>query len=358
MNGPPAQRLTPANIALVIGSIVAALIVLELGARLVRGPSALLDWHNIILKERIETRNSRVGRVVPDRALGFVNTPDYRSQDINYDVHGFRVAPNPDGLPLAEPPLLVVGDSLAHGDEVSDAEAWPALLQQKLRRRVLNAALTGYGLDQIVLRAEKVMAAIRPAAIVLSFAADDARRNEMKRVWGAEKPYFEWVDGKLVLRNSPVPASPPAAATLDLWQWAFGWSVLIDAVLRHKGWQYEWSIDHARVLPRGEGLAVSCALLRRLAPLRLPTLVVAEYNRYVFENAEHAAEVRATTRAILACAAEAGFAVFDTFDTVAEAVRQKGIDAVFRSSHPGPEGARIAAAAIAGAIAEHRLLAQ
>ena len=40
----------------------------------------------------------RVGRVVPDRALGFVNTPDYRSQDINYDARGFRIAVCADAL--------------------------------------------------------------------------------------------------------------------------------------------------------------------------------------------------------------------------------------------------------------------
>jgi len=358
MNGPPAQRLTPGNIALAAGAILVTLAVLEVGCRLARGPSALLDWHNIVLRERIETRNTRVGRVIPDRTLGFVNNPNYRGPGISYDAQGFRIAPNPEGVALAEPPLLVVGDSLAHGDEVADAEAWPALLQQKLRRRVLDAALTAYGLDQIVMRAEQVVAAERPAAIVLSFAADDTRRNEMKRLWGAEKPYYERVDGRLVLRNSPVPPSPPPAETLDAWQWAFGWSVLVDTVLRHKGWQYEWSIDHARVLPRGEGVAVGCALLQRLARLGVPTLVVAEYNRYVFENADHGRETRAITGAILACAAAAGLATLDTFDAIDAAVRQRGVDALFRSSHPGPDGARIAAEAISCAIRQRRLLPQ
>jgi hypothetical protein len=358
MNGPAAQRLTPGNVALVIGSLLVAFMAVELGCRLLRGPGSLLDWHNLVLRERIVTRELRVGRLVPDRTLGFVNAPNYHTAQFTYDAQGFRVTPNPEGVALAEPPLLVVGDSLAHGDEVNDAETWPALLQRALRRRVLNAALTGYGLDQIVLRAEQAAAATRPAAIVLSLAADDTRRNEMKRVWGAEKPYFERVGGTLALRNSPVPPSPAPADTLDLWQWLFGWSVALDTLLRHKGWQYEWAVDHERVLPRGEGVPVSCLLLQRLAALRLPTLVVAEYNRYVFENAEYGAETRATTRTILACAAAAGFPTLDTFDAVDAAVRQNGIDAVFRVSHPGPDGARIAARAIIEAIEQRRLLAQ
>jgi lysophospholipase L1-like esterase len=358
MNGPAAQRLTPGNIALVIGSIVAALLALELGCRLLRGPGSLTDWHNLVLRDRVYTREMRIGRLQPDRALGFVNTPNYHTAQFTYDARGFRVAPNPEGVALAEPPLLVVGDSLAHGEEVNDAEAWPSLVQQSLRRRVLNAALTGYGLDQVVLRTEKIVTATRPAAIVLSLAADDVRRNEMKRMWGMEKPYFERVDGKLALRNVPVPPPPAPADTLDAWQWLFGWSVALDTFLRHKGWQYEWAVDHERVLPRGEGMALSCLLLRRLAALRLPTLVVAEYNRYVFENAEYGAETHATTRALLACAAEAGFSTLDTFDAVGAAVRQSGIDAVFRTSHPGPDGTRIAAQAIAAAIAQHGLLAR
>jgi hypothetical protein len=241
------------RIALVIGSVLFSLLVLELGCRLLRGPEWLVHWPNLVLQYRIDTKANGVGRLMPDQTLGFVATPGFAAKNLTYDAHGWRVAPNPEGLTLAEPPILVVGDSLAHGDEVDDAEAWPARLQLTLRRRVINTAMSGYGFDQIVLSAEKAAAEVKPAAIILSFTADDTRRNEMKRVWGAEKPYFEQVDGRLVLRNSPVPASPAPADTLDFWQHAFGWSVLLDTVLRHQGWQYEWAVDHERALPRGAG---------------------------------------------------------------------------------------------------------
>ena len=49
---------------------------------------------------------------------------------------------------------------------------------------------------------------------------------------------------------------------------------------------------------------------------------------------------------LLACAAEAGFATLDTFDGLAAAVRAKGVDSIFRSSHPGPQGARLNAEAM------------
>jgi hypothetical protein len=349
------SRVAPA-VLMMVGSVLFTLIVLELGCRLVRGPSWLVHWPNLVLKERIDTKAQGVGRLIPDRDLGFVAKPGYSSKLFTYDEHGWRVAPNPEGLALAEPPILVAGDSLAHGDEVENGEAWPARLQLMLRRQVINVAMTGYGFDQIVLATEKAAALVRPAAVILSFTADDARRNEMKRVWGAEKPYFELVDGKLVLRNTPVPPSPAPAETLDLWQWAFGWSVLLDTVLRHQGWQYEWAVDHERVLPRHVGEKLSCALLARLKQeLSVPMLVVAEYNRYVFENEEHAAETRRTTGVVLKCAADLGMATMDTFELDKDAVSRRGLETIFRSSHPGPEGARIAAEAIAAEMEKRKI---
>ena len=162
-------------------------------------------------------------------------------------------------------------------------------------------------------------------------------------------------EGMQELKTKFADAFGAAAATLDLWQWAFGWSVLVDAVLRHKGWQYEWSIDHARVLPRGEGLAIACALLKRLARPGLPTLVVAEYNRYVFQNEEHAAETRRATAAVLKCAGDLGLPTLDMFGILDEAVRRRGLDAIFLSSHPGPDGARLAADAIATAMEKRKI---
>ena len=201
-----------ARAGLVMVSLIVTLMMLELGCRLLRGPEWLTNWRNLVLKERIDTRSQGVGRLKPDPGLGFVAVPGFGRDDRHYDEHGFRVAPNPDGVALAEPPILVEGDSIAHGDEIADGETWPSRLQLLLRRRVLNGGMSGYGFDQIVLAAEKAVAEAKPAAIILSFTADDTRRNEMKRVWGAEKPYFELVNGKLTLRNTPAlcAASAPA----------------------------------------------------------------------------------------------------------------------------------------------------
>jgi len=347
------------RIALVVGSILFSLAVLELGVRASRGWDTLTHWPNLVVQARTMSW-ARVAdsRAVPDTRLGFVGRPNYVSSDgaLTYNAHSLRPTPAPDGAALAEPPVLVVGDSYAHGDEVKDAETWPARLQGLIGRRVINAGMSGYGIDQMVLRAELVAAETKPAAIVLSFIADDARRAEMKRVWGAEKPYFEQVDGRLVERNVPVPPPPDPASTLDLWQRLLGWSALVDEVLKSQSWQYEWQVDYARILPRGAGAQLACPLFKRLAAIGAPVLVVAEYDPYHWQNDEYRAVTRATDDAVLACARAAGLATLDLFETIDKAVREKGLWTVYRRNHPSPVGTELAAHRIAEELTTLRLL--
>lgn len=347
------------RLALVVGSVLFSLLGLELACRVLADDPAydLLRWPNLVLKARLDTKANSLGRMIHDDRLGFVARPYFVYAGLTYDGNGLRNTPSASETPLAEPPILVVGDSYAHGDEVDDAETWPARLQALVGRRVINAALSGYGIDQMVLRAETMAAELKPAAIVLSFIADDVRRSEMKRVWGAEKPYFEAVDGKLVLRNTPVPLNPDPADTLDLWQHLFGRSALVDVILKHYGWQYEWAIDHVRVLSPSEGEQVVCLLMRRLAGLGLPTLVVGEYDSYLWsDDQDYRADVHRVTSVVLQCAGEAGLATLDLFGTIDPAVRRRGLHAIYRAAHPGPEGTRLTAQAIASALEAKHLL--
>ena len=77
--------------------------------------------------------------------------------------------------------ILAVGDSYTYGDEVLDEETWPAQLQRLTGRPVLNGGVTGYGFDQIVLRAEQLAAIHRPSIIIVSFIAHDILRTETRR---------------------------------------------------------------------------------------------------------------------------------------------------------------------------------
>jgi hypothetical protein len=350
----PARRRSPEALfrtLLVAGSILFSLVLLELGLHLANGLHGLLEWPNIIRQQRVATHSYTAARARYDSKLGFVGSPNYSEPGFHYDAHGFRVTPAPAGVTLAEPPILAVGGSYTLGDEVADNETYPAQLQALIRRRVVNAGMEAYGLDQMVLRAEVMTAEEKPAAIVLSFGADNLRRMEMSRVWGVEKPYFTLTDGKLVLRNVPVPPSPDPATTLDIWQRLFGRSLLVDLILRHFGWQYEWSVDHVRVLPRDEGVKLSCPMFKRMAALGVPTIVVAEYDPYLWTDPPYMREQNALTSQVLHCAAAAGFVTIDPFEEIDKGMHTAGRDLYYRKGeHPSPAGQALVARLVAEAL--------
>ena len=136
---------------------------------------------------------------------------------------------------------------------------------------------------------------------------DDLRRNEMGRIWSKRKPYFTLRDGALELHGTPVPPSPPPETTLSFWQHAFGWSVLVDTVANRLGRREPWIYDNERVLPPGAGLQLACPLMRRLAALKRPMLIVAQYDATAWHwGADHMQSQRDQAQAVLRCAADAG----------------------------------------------------
>jgi lysophospholipase L1-like esterase len=345
------------RIALVLASVLCGLFVLEIGCRVARGPQALLHWPNIVLEQRQSmARRNLDSRFSYDPQLGYVQRAGFETKDLNYDGHGFRRMPPLPADASEGPPVLATGDSFTQGDEVTDDESWPAVLQGLVKRKTINAGVAAYGIDQTVLRTEQLAAELKPSVIVVGFIADDLRRAEMSRTWGAEKPYFTVKGGALDLHNVPVPPSPKPVDTLDFWQWTFGWSVLLDTVLLHQGWEYEWIVDHHRVTPPGTGERIACLLMHRLAGLGVPTLIVAQYDRYVWENAEFAAEQRRLSQAVLKCAASEGLATLDLHDAMAKVIQAEGREKLYRTWHPSPEGYALTAREVARELERHHML--
>jgi hypothetical protein len=345
------------RIALVLASVLFSLLVLELGCRALRGPEALLHWKNIVLEQRrgMATRTLD-NRFIYDPSLGYTQRPGFSDGFLSYDANGYRRMPAPPPGATDGPPILATGDSYTQGDEVRDDETWPAYLQGLLGRKTINAGVAAYGFDQTVMRTEQLVPKFKPSVVVVGFIADDLRRAEMSRTWGTEKPYFTLDDGKLQLHNVPVPPSPRPQDTLDFWQRAFGWSVLLDTVLQHQGWEYEWVVDHQRAMPPGTGEKLACAFMDRLAALHVPTLVVAEYDFYVWQNAEFAAEQRRQSEVVLKCADAAGLASLDLYDQTAEAVRTEGREKIYGAWHPSAQGYRLIATEIAAELKRRHML--
>src|ERR1700761_2815570 len=157
------------RVALVVVSVLFALICLELGWRAWRGPYWLLHWPNTIETQVGNTMGWPVCSHTYDRRLGWSLTPNFASPAYNVGPDGFRRNAALPADAAGRPAVLATGDSFTEGDEVGDDETWPSYLQARLGRRGVNGGVSAYGLDQTVLRAEQAAASVHPAALVVSF---------------------------------------------------------------------------------------------------------------------------------------------------------------------------------------------
>ncbi len=144
-------------------------------------------------------------------------------------------------------PVLAVGDSFTFGNQVSDSDTWPSILESLFHKSVLNAGVFGFGIDQSVQRAEALIQKYHPSDVFFSFIEDDIRRVGHSIRDGAAKPYFTLQDDRLTLQNSPVP--PPGIGQKIM---------LYQNFLR--------PLFSKRYVPApNEPIGVTCALFRRLA---------------------------------------------------------------------------------------------
>jgi lysophospholipase L1-like esterase len=309
----------------------------------------LFTWPNFVLEARTVLAQSDSGRYVHDDRLGYVPRAGHSSPGTAIEVDGRRAT----GAPpvTAGAPILAVGDSFTFGAEVDDRETWPAQLQQLAGRRVINAGVSGYGFDQIVLRAEALAPLYKPEAIVVAFIADDIRRTEMRRLWSADKPYFDIDGDQPVLRNVPVPPRADPQTTLTFWQRTLGYSLLFDFILRRLDLLHDWFGDHVRVHPPGTGERIACLLTRRLADLQRSSgarvLMVAEYDPVVWDDPAFAAKQRAMTGALLACAQKQGLATLDSYNAMAASAKPRQLYVLW---HMNEAGNALIALLVAGAL--------
>lgn len=239
--------------------------------------------------------------------------------------------------------ILAVGDSFTYGDEVLDEEAWPAQLQKLTGRRVLNGGVTGYGFDQIVLRAEQLVAIHKPSIVIVSFIADDVWRTEMRRMWWRDKPWFAIEGEELMLKGVPV----PHRTRLPLEVRRRMDKVLVDLppFLQHLlGY-------HSRVHRAGRGVEIAQRLTGRLAALgakhHARMVVMAQYPPVVWVNEPEARRQRRVTEAVLGRAATHGLATLDTFRRLAAEPKPGSFYAV---THMNARGNSMIASLLAAAL--------
>jgi hypothetical protein len=346
------------RITLMAASILVSLALLEVGFRLVlRGPQSLADWPNLVHQRMGIGPGDQSCQYVYSAALGWTSPANCVSVAYNSDADGFRRATSQ--ASLAEPPILVTGSSFAKGDEVDDAEAWPAYLQDMVGRKVVNAGVSGYAFDQMVLSTELLVAKVKPLLVVASFTPGDIRRAEMKVAWSREKPFFMVTEGKLDLHNVPVPGKRGEPVRFPLPAEWLGRFALAEFVAERLGVQRGWYFREVRGAPAGFGEVIACRLMPRLAALGVPVVVMAQYSRNYWENnglfgtAHHRA-----VRKALSCAAAEGLIPFDTADALKSVVDDRGAAALYRTDHHSAEGNRVVADLVMRELVNRRLLTQ
>lgn len=249
------------------------------------------------------------------------------------------------------PLILAFGDSMTEGFAVGDDETWPAALERLTGRPVLNGGVRGYGLDQMVLRAERLIPELKPSTVVLAFIADDISRTVLSVRDFRGKPYFVTDGEGLALRNVPVPEAsfPPEMEWLRN---LLGHSHLFDRMMTRLGLRPYWT---GREIGTGaDPFVISCRLMDRFAALakrgRARVLVVALPEQGVFFDANAAAGQQEALTRVLGCAARAGLATLDTTLAFRRADVGREIDAYYTMMHFTGRGADLAAREIAAAL--------
>ncbi|MBU1694985.1 MAG: SGNH/GDSL hydrolase family protein [Verrucomicrobia bacterium] len=131
-----------------------------------------------------------------------VSGPHGSGSFVTHNAGGFRdVAWNPDSQ---RPRVLLLGDSNMWGYGVNDDEHVAAYLNQ-LHPEIqwFNAGMNGYSTDQEYLSLQQIAPGLKPDWTVVLVCKNDRPGNQLQRVAGYNKPYFDVVDNKLVLRNVP-----------------------------------------------------------------------------------------------------------------------------------------------------------
>jgi hypothetical protein len=160
--------------------------------------------------------------------------------------------------------VLVVGSSFAAGSEVSDDGTFPAQLETIIGTPVVNGAIGGFGVDQIVLRTEQLVPIVRPKILIVDISSSNVTYASFSEA-GRPKPFYTIVNGALVLHNSPVPTHFESRDRFEWVKQIAGYSYAINRIMGSFS-PDDWFNDKGARVTRinNDPAAVSCLLLARL----------------------------------------------------------------------------------------------
>ncbi|MDJ0870061.1 MAG: hypothetical protein QNK03_28490 [Myxococcota bacterium] len=254
--------------------------------------------------------------------------------------------------------VVLVGDSYTMGATVGDEDSWHSVLARDFLPgwEVLNLGVSGYAVDQAVLRYELLGSRYRPDVVVLGFYVRDHYRN-LSSFRGYAKPRFRLgPDGALTLHDAHL--MPPEAlyeAYRSGRRRAGGWSYSYALAVAAQAW--ELSVARRRVERGDADWQLTAAILERFrdrveADGATPVLLIIptrpkRYHGWVYEQIDLLAREEARRLGMLAVA------LADSFHAEPDAAREEPL---FRPREQGGHlteaGNREMARLLARALAE------
>jgi hypothetical protein len=253
------------NFSLSLFSLLFTLLVLEVGLRVYVGE---YTFHNVLEVKRDLFRAAYPSEF--DTELGWVpkvgthkeNAWNTRVTILDSGIRSNgREADTTNGQVV-----LAIGDSFTFGDQVSNDQTWPAILEDTGEVTVINGGVFGYGIDQSYLRMLTLADQYQPDIIVFSFIPDDIYRCELSERTSVPKPYFV-VSGnnELELKNDHIPASFPSESTLDGFRQIAGYSFLAHKLALRVAPEYWLQGSWRSTRVHSDGTKVACLIFRQLA---------------------------------------------------------------------------------------------
>ncbi len=132
----------------------------------------------------------------------------YTRLDYGWDWPPILLPPEGEGVGSTAD-VLMLGDSVTRGFGVEEDEGrpYPALLQDLLSGnkpvRIVNSAVPGFGLDQIVLKLEAELEHMSPRLVVVSYIPHDLHRTARDFSFGITKPVlWSYAGGAWKMRSA------------------------------------------------------------------------------------------------------------------------------------------------------------
>jgi hypothetical protein len=302
-----------ANGALLLVSLVASLVLVEIGYRVAAGLPVLklVNWRTDAVSTNWLGERAAYDPVIGWSLKPWTNIDGYQTID-----HGIRR--NFGESVVRTGAVLAVGDSFTEGWEVDDDASWPAVLETSTGVPVVNAGVGGYATDQVVMRAEQLLPIVKPKLLVVGFLQSDIYRSGYS-IFGAPKPWFT-IENEALRYHPPEPLEPRTPGMLTSAAYGLrdglGYFSIADYLLARLDpdyWYGEGSQVHYHKADTDE-VAVTCRLLGRLKAQAdrdgIRTLLFMQYYAGIVLEADKPPR---DAQRVMACAQEMGIRVLDQF---------------------------------------------